>query len=370
MKPLLPWQQNIISLSVLYTILEQGRKIPLLLEGDDVFVAPILDDMNRKGLITPNTARDGQVPIGLPKVIADKQFWVVTKQGEELRGRMVAMYDQLLKFEIFAAVNQALQLTPEQSPDGIAPYDNLLDPRFIPSPASEDLRLAMLSWFAGAAQDQLQGKELDPYQIVFMQRLRKGVYNNKDFWFNLRVGSIFKEIEEVVTSAVKWQQMSGNDDESSAAMNAIYTAGMTEQIKRDGQKCTCGAFLGTYELAASKEGKTLDACPCCNASFIAQAAAPVATGGEMCPNCGGDILSWHRKCRGCGARIKRSLPAGTVREVTTVTEVEETSYYNPWGGSYVSYGYVAPAPLYVGVYYDPWDPLLSIAAFSLCCALL
>lgn len=359
---LAPWQQNITSLAIIYAALEQGRKFPMLLEGDDVFLGPILDDMNRQGLIEPSRSR---------------QEWLVTEQGDGLRARMVGMYDQLLKFEVFGTVNQALQLTEAQSPDGAAVFDDILDPRFTPSPESEDLRLAVLTWFALAAEEQLAGKQVDPYQVVFMQKLRAGHYNGQknqfksDFWFNLRLGTIYTEIQQIVDTAVKWTDMAGDVDSASAAMNAIYSAGMSEQVKRDGERCGCGCYLGMYAYYAAKDGTTLDTCPSCKGSF--NPPPPAGQAGESCPNCQHDILPRHRKCRGCGAKIDRSMAAGSVSEVTTETtyyETYTTDYYSPWGSSYMSYGYYPPAPLYYGVYYDPYDPLLAVASFGLLCALL
>jgi predicted RNA-binding Zn-ribbon protein involved in translation (DUF1610 family) len=284
------------------------------------------------------------------------------------------MYDQLLKFEIFGAVNQALSLTEEQSPDGVSVYDNLLDPRFAVTPQSEDLRLAMLEWFGDAAADPLDGKKVDLYQVVFMQRLRAGKYNGPYFWSDLRTGRVFEEIQKIVDSAVKWQQLGSTEDEASVAMNAIYTAGMTEQIKRDGDRCSCGAYLGMYVFYATKEGKTLDACPSCEGSF--NALPPAASGAveEECPNCGSTIKPRQRKCHGCRAIIDRGMTAGAVSTTTTVTE--ETTYdygydyYNPWGSSYMTYGYAPPPVLYPGVYYDPFDPIASVVAFGLLCAIL
>jgi len=353
------WQQNIADLAIIYGALEQGKKLLLILEGDDVFLGPLLDDMHRKGYVEPKSS---------------KGEWIITQQGDALRGRMVAMYDQLLKFDIFGKVNQALALTEAQSPDGIAVYDNLLDPRFTPCDQSVDLRLAMLTWYSLAAQDELGGKQVDLHQVVFMQKLRAGRYNdaktgklNADFWFDLRLGKVFQEIDQIVTTAVKWQDMADDEQGASSAMNSIYSSGMAEQIKRDGERCSCGAFIGMYAYYASKEGKTLDSCASCGGSYLPPP-APAAGAGEECPNCKHDILSWHRKCRGCGAKINRRLAPGTIQDVTTTYETE-TTYYNPWGSSYASYGYYPPAPLYYGVYYDPYLPLVSVAAFGLVCAI-
>lgn len=363
-KPLLPWQQNIASLAIMYAIKEQGKIVSTLLQGDDTFLEPVLDLMSLKGLLD----------------IGPSNTYVVTKEGEALRGKMVAMYDQLLKFELFGAINTTLDLTDDNSSvaeDGSRVlYDDQLDPRYIESPESVDLRLAMLDWFSQSAESKLDGKAVDPYQVVFMQRLRAGYYKGDDFWFKLRLGLIYTEVQQIVETATKWQDLGANVTESSNVMNAIYTAGMSEQIKRDGDRCECGAYLGMFDYYAHKEGKTLDVCPACDKSYT----APIRAEAEYCPNCNSDIQPRWRKCHGCGAKIDRSMAAGSVEEVTTSTTYTETvyvpgaygydPYYSPWGGSYMDYGYYPPAPLYAGIWYDPFDPIASVATFALCCALL
>lgn len=356
-QPLLPWKENIASLSILYAIKEQGKIVSVLLEGDDVFLEPILDSMSKKGLLD----------------ISPTNTYVVTKEGEALRGKMVAMYDQLLKFELFGAVNTTLSLTADQSPDGdggSAVFDDILDPRFTESPDSEDLRLAMLDWYSQSAEEQLKGQAVDPYQVVFMQRLRAGYYKGDDFWFKLRAGVVYLEVQKIVDTAVKWQDLGKDINESSAVMNAIYTNGMSEQIKRAGDRCECGAYLGMFDYYAHKEGKTLDVCPNCDKSYSPPQPPPGA--GESCPNCSSDIQPQWRKCHGCGAKIDRSMAAGSVEEVTTSTTYTETvydPYYSPWGGSYMSYGYyprlpsTLPSGTIRSIPLPAWQPSLWSALF-------
>ncbi len=344
MKQLAPWQENITYMAVIYSMLEQGKKLSTLLEGDDAFLDPVLDGMFRRELVSINK----------------KNEYVVTKKGEELRKSMVGMYDQLLRYEIFGSVNQTLSLTKDQGPleeDGTVLYafDDKLDPRFTDVPGtSEDLRLAMLDWLSTTMKDQLAGKQVDLHQVVFVQQLRKGKYAGSNLWFALQDGEIFKDIEDKVSSAVKWQKMSAHSVEDAASvMQTIYTLGMIEQRKRDGERCRCGAYLGMHQHYADQAGKTLDMCPCCEGSFK----DPTVEGAsQACPNCGTDIFPRQRKCKGCGAKIDRSLPAGSVNGVTTVST-------DPvWTTTYVDMGYVAPF-----VVFDPWYPYADVVAFGYVC---
>ncbi len=343
LKVMKDWQKNVTALSVIYMMLEKGKKLPLVLEGDDQFVEPILEQMHEAGLLA---------------VAKKDDEWIVTDKGRALRTQMVGMYDQMSQFEIFGAVNIERQLTSEEEApeDPGQVYDNALDPRFAEDPSSKDLRLGMIDFIGQYMAEKLEGKAIDPYAVVFMQKLADKEFDVDHLWFDLRVGALFKQVEEIVDSAYKWRDAASTEDNARAAMAAIYTAGLLEQRKREGNTCSsCGFYLAVYELKAARENQTLTECPC-GAKFV----PPAAESGEQCPNCGAVIGPRQRKCRGCGARIDRSLPEGTVSEETVVRE--EVVCSSPWGYDYDYYGYTP-----VVAYYDPWDPFVDLAAFSLLC---
>ena len=333
------WKTQATALAVIYRVLEKGEDFISIAQAGGPALEPALVEMTVNGYIDRQPNQD----------------WAVTQKGKDLRGKMVAMYDQLLKFEIFGAVDVTRALTPDEcrDDDPNAAMDNLLDPRFAESPNARDLRLAMISFVTTVMkqENRIQG-EINPYLIVFMQKLADGELAGADFWQKLGNGTFFGQIERIVDSADKWDRMGSDLQESSMIAGLVYRAGLLEQRKRNGHVCSeCGSYLAVYEDAAKEAGQTLDACPC-GASFK----APPVVNGFSCPACGSAISAKDRSCRGCGAFVDFSKPAGTVEEtITTTTE----TYYTPVWGSY--YGYTPYG------YYNPYDPFVDALALSCLC---
>jgi hypothetical protein len=348
----LPWQKEMAGLAVLYRISVVGEEIPLVTMGSDYdFIEILLSDMSSKSLLIPGKGAKGT-------------RWVVAPKGQEAIRTAIRMYDHLLKFEIFAKIDITRSLGEgEAHPDNpTQAYDNVYDPRFgdpnqKDQPGNwEDMRLAVMTFLSTASEEV---GELNPYKVVFLQKLAAGALMEKDFWFNLRLGTVFDGISAIVDSAIKWRDVAESEADAVNAMRLIYTAGMLEQRKRDGKECTnCGTPLAIYAAQAVAAGKTLDTCPNpeCQASFN----PPPKTGLE-CPNCHSDIDPSQTICA-CGARLDYSLPPGTVQnrvveEVVEETEVVWGTYYDPL---FVPYGY-----------YDPWTWSVGDAlAFGIVCAVL
>lgn len=336
------WKVQATALAVIYRILEKGDDFISIAQAGGSTLEPALVEMATNGYID-------RKPSGP---------WEVTQKGKDLRGKMVGMYDQLLKFEIFGAVDVTRALTPEESreDDPNAAMDNLLDPRFAEAPNARDLRLAMIQHITDtmAGTGQLHGT-LNPYLIVFMQKLADGELATKDFWPTLASGKFFDQIQKIVDSADKWRDLGSDLQESAEIAALVYRAGLLEARKRNGHTCSeCGSYLAVYEDAAKEAGQTLDQCPC-GASFL----PPPVPQGFACPACNATISRSDRSCRGCGAYVDFSLPAGTISD-QTITTTE--TYYTPVWGSY--YGYTPYG------YYNPYDPFVDAMALSLlCCAL-
>lgn len=334
------WKQQATALAIIYRILEKGEDLVAIAQ-QSAALEPAIRQMVDHGYLAHE-------PGGL---------WVVTQKGKDLRRQMVGMYDQLLKFEIFGAVDVTRALTPEESreDDPNSAMDNLGDPRFAESPNARDLRLAMIQFMTDAMKGagQLKGS-VDLYLVVFMQKLADGELQADGFWEKLSDGTFFGQIERIVDSADKWTSFGSSDQESSEVANLVYRAGMLEARKRGGCTCSeCGSYLALYQDAAKEAGTPFDTCPC-GASFN----PPPTTPGYQCPNCQSAISSTDRSCQGCGALIDFSQPAGTVIDETITTT---TTTYRPvtvWGGTY---GYVPYG------YYNPYDPFTNAVALSLLC---
>lgn len=357
------WKQEMLWLTIAYRMLECGDSIPLdTTDTPYAFIEEDLAELHRREFI---------------EIHDDQSSWRPTQKAETLRDRMVAMYDQVLKFEIFGDVNLAYELSSEQSEDGMHVFDHLYDPRFQAPDndadaerlGTEDMRLAMITYlgqcFSGseAAVEALGAQRadinIDPHRVVFIQRLADGRLRDENIWFDLKLGTPFQEIEEIVESAYRFTDVSDDPDEISHVMQNIYTAGMLEGRKREGYECTaCSIPLAVFEMNAKEEGGELSECPNpdCKAPFTPPE-APEGTAEYGCPNCDSTVYASESYCRGCGARLDFSRPPGTIVEETH-EEVYETEVWDGYYG-YSPYGY-----------YDPYDPYYDIAAFAVVAAVL
>jgi hypothetical protein len=334
-------------------MLECKEEIPVLTDGTYYeFIEKDLEAMASKELIKINT---------------ETALYEITDSGKSATSKLLGVYDQILKFEVFSSVSVAMVLNEDELDEENNLLPQLYDPRF-QKPASlveqkelgtEDLRIAMMDFLATEMSSDDEPLKLDPHRIVFTQMLSTGKLKDENIWFDLNLGTISNKIEEIIASAYQWKDTAEDEDGARDAMISIYTAGMLEQRKRDGQECSdCKSPLAIFEMWAKEDGKTLDDCPNpeCNCTF-----KPPPPDYE-CPVCNTGVNTGQRMCS-CGVVLDFSLPPGTVQTETT-TEVieEEEDIYDPvwsYGYDYTPYGY-----------YDPYDPFVDVMAFGLVCAVL
>ena len=345
------WQQEMLRIAILYRMEECKDRIEVVRFAPDDYavVEPELTELAANGLI----GIKGQV-------------WVVTDRGRAVLGKILEMIDHILHFEIFRGVRLTQALPPEvqQEDDSNLVQHHIYDPRFLlpgeEDPTAWDLRIAIMTFLSEQMASQLNGQVIDPYRVVFLQKLGTGQFNSKTFWFDLKLGTPFQTVEEIVNSAYQWQDVNPDDvDQAAVIMQTLYQAGMSEQRKRDGFTCSgCGIPLAMFEAVERTYGRELKSCPNpdCGCSFE----PPLPQSPELeCPNCGGGLTTRSKKCHGCGAYIDRSLAEGTV--TTETTEVTTTT----WDWS--SYGYYGYSPY---GYYDPWDPFVNAVEFGCLVAIL
>jgi hypothetical protein len=303
-------REELSGLAVIYRMLECGDRISVVPEGDHAFIDPILERMIHDDLI--------QVEDGC---------WVPTAKGVALRDRMAMVHDQLLQFEIFGAVGLDLELSADESPDGIQVFDHVYDLRFRdPSDPMErqrenvqDLRVAMVSFLREEMADVLVADKeaFDPRRLVFLRMLADGAFRG-DIWFDLRLGKPFEEIDEIVGTAYPWTALAEDREQAKSMMRAIYTAGMLERRKRACDECgKCGIPLALFEQNG-----------------------PI----PECPN------------PGCRANLKEQR---RVREEPDEETVVETVVEETWTDC------CEP-----GLWYDPFDPFLNAAEFALLCCVI
>ena len=346
------WQIAMLRLTVVYRILECDDKIPVNTKGTDYeFIEEVLDDMHNRGLLD---------------ISIDDQFYVATDKATELRSKLVEAYDHQLKFEIFGDVNVAQDLPDDIVDEEGGVLDHAYDPRFkVPATpvdrerlGTTDMRIAMMQWLSELAEEEDEAEKaeaVDPLIIVFMQWLCDGKLKADDIWFDLKIGTFFKEVQEIVEGSYKWEDTAEKEDEAWDLMELIYKAGILEQRKRDGFECSaCGIPLGVFEMNKKLDDEELTHCPNpeCGASY-----EPPAPPLYECPKCDTEIQKGQQSCSGCGSEIDFNLPEGTVsQETETVTE-ETTEYEEAWGCGYGYYGYSPYG------YYNPYDPMIDALVF-------
>lgn len=352
------WKQEMLWLTVTYRMLECGDSIPLDTAGTGyAFVEDDLRAMHNKGIID----------IG-----EGNEFWRPTEKAQELRKKMLAMYDQALKFEVFGTVNLAIELDDDNSDDGDTIYDDLYDPRFAepetPEQAeewgTEDMRLAVIQWLSRTLADSDKGREqgitpVDPHRIVYFQFLADGRFKDENVWFDLKLGQPFAEIDEIVESAYTYTDVSDDPGEIDSIMSDVYAAGMIEERKRGGRECPgCGIPLAAFELHTREdEGEPLVLCP--NPECGHDLTPPPPEDEWQCPSCQTPCNRSQQFCFECGARLDWTLPAGTVH-----TESEVTHEWDDDSGEYVWGGYYGYQPY---GWYDPYDPYYDMVAFGALC---
>ncbi|MFN3198393.1 MAG: hypothetical protein ACE366_08260 [Bradymonadia bacterium] len=352
------WQREMIYMTVIYRLMERGEKLHIVDIGEGhQHIEKELTEMLAKDLLQH-----------------EGEHWAPTEKGREFRDKMVAMYDQVLHFEVFAHVDLTRQLSEEEGErdeEGLIlhVFDHIHDPRFEPSPNAADMRLAMLTFLSErmVSEGLIQG-QIDPYRIVFLQKLADGELKSDDFWLMMRTGKFFREVQEIADSQYRWTDVSDDEEEAAWVMENIYTAGMLEQRKRDGYHCSkCDSPLAIFEAHAKADGEAFDHCFHCGADF-SPPPPPPNTAEFECPNCGGDVHSGQHRCTSCGALLDFSLPEGTVHQNTVKETTYETETYGGWGhGGYDYYGGYGYQP--VG-YYDPWNPFVAAVGFGVLCAVI
>lgn len=318
-------EQEMIIASILYLMSETGKKIPLtteLLLDDEAtqeekvdlsFLEDVMKDLFSKELVE----------------ISGTEY-VITEKGRERLLTLVEMWDHALQFEIFGGVLLTRELKDDEcSDDPFFPLDHIYDPRFLGpdevNEEAEDLRIAMISFIMEQAEEE-EVENFDPRRLVFLQKLIDGEFRSKSFFFDLLLGKFFKEVNDIVESQYKWQDIAETEEEATEVMKNLYEAGMLEQRKRDGNECSeCGIPLGVFEFLKLRDGEELNQCPN--------------------PDCLADYRPQEI----------------TVMETETIPEHVEVFEEPIWTEEYYDYEPYG--------YYDPYNPFDDMAFLCLCSVL-
>lgn len=180
-------KKQFASLYVLDLIINDKVKIPLLLEGNNCDLEPVLEYLLMKQYCT----------------VENKKCYTATEKGYEVLRRFMKRYSEFLKiFDIYCAVDLE---------DGCFAFEEYFDfsdeikwKNYLEDERWEDLRIAVAIY-----------KKLDPVEIVFMSFLKEKQFGDRgEGWqFDLLLGSIWDEILAVCNSALTAGDLGYSDDD-------------------------------------------------------------------------------------------------------------------------------------------------------------
>ncbi|HCC23115.1 TPA: hypothetical protein DF272_02965 [Candidatus Falkowbacteria bacterium] len=385
----LDWRQKLRIITLLYYMEERGLRIPVLIEDEDLrFMEADIGEMHVHGFINVRNAESPEPEAEKPRLSwfkkktptprdPDPLFYEVTDAGRELIGKLLGAFDASLHFNMFWQVALAAQVHVDMLKDDGSfqvldhvydtwrfPADEILDSREREELGVEDLRLAMMSWFAHKTSSKLPA-DFDPRVVVFVQKLADGKFDTEQFWFDLQLGTFFDEIDRIVDTSYKWTDLGNSDEESDSIAATIYASGMLEHARREGTECEhCEAALAVLLMNAGVDH--FENCPICGKrlNWEQVETGPEETYGE-CPKCHSRIPNGSSNCPGCGAEVNYSLEEGTVNTHTDTETYEDDSNdaYDP----FYNYGYYGYEPY---GYYYPYDPFYDALAFAVVCDVL
>ena len=147
-----------------------------LAETDDEGLEPLLRFMEERGTLT----------------IGDDNYYQPTKKGREVYQHLVEQLEAyVVHFDIYAYVDLVEGVFGE-------PGTDLLE-----SNQWSDLRVAVAEY-----------KGIDPYRVVFLALLSaERFYENKDWKFDLSMGTLFDEMEKIVQEQLCVEDLSYKDDD-------------------------------------------------------------------------------------------------------------------------------------------------------------
>lgn len=213
------------SLALLWLMIQDRTSFSVTMdefEGEE-YLEPYLIWLLSKGYIQEAKAKDESIR------------YIASEKGRKVIENYVAKYREYLRdFDIFCAVDLAngkfaytsINDYDFDDPDQSEAWDVFCnDKRF------EDMTIAVTLF-----------KGLDPIEIQFIKSMNEGsFFKEEDQYWNLSVGTAFKEIEAIVNSNLKPADLSDDEAESKTIMEKLIRAGL-EEAKR----------LRAEELAAEK----------------------------------------------------------------------------------------------------------------------
>jgi len=185
-------KKQFASIYLLNFMINTPKSIPVMLDGNDADLEPVLEYLMMKELIE----------------IKNDDKYVPTENGREALVKFSKKYHDFLRnFDVYCAVDLqegffAFEDIIEYSDDPKGWNEYLIDDKW------EDLRITVAEY-----------KKLDPVEIVFMSFLNEGNFGrNEEGWqFDLLLGNVWDEIIDICNSALKIDDLGFEDDEGAVS---------------------------------------------------------------------------------------------------------------------------------------------------------
>lgn len=174
-------KQQFAGLLLLDRLTSEGTRIhSSFLEKGEKHLEPYLDLLEDKGLVD----RD------------EEYYYRTTEKGKELYQKLIQQrLSYVIHFDIYAHVDLNEGRFADKTRD------------FLGGEQWEDLRVAVAEF-----------KGIDPYQMVFLAMVSdETFFETHDWKFDLAMGTLFKEMEDIVLSQIREEELEYEDEEGSVS---------------------------------------------------------------------------------------------------------------------------------------------------------
>lgn len=196
---------------ILYQMQTKGYVPQLTLSEKETMIEPLLVGMLAEDLIK----------------IVDDSYYEMTEKGTETAERLLLRQAEFRQmFEIFAYVDLtkgefAYSKVYDMSEEAWTAYTN--DERW------EDLRLAVMDY-----------KKMDIDEALFLYMLDLDQLQKDDWYWELILGTVWNEVEEMKSGLLKWQSLGDTEEESRDTIEDIITQGCSiavDLLNRAEEEC-------------------------------------------------------------------------------------------------------------------------------------
>jgi len=198
--------------------MEENRHCRLniaLAETNDAGLESLLNFMERRGTLT----------------VGEDNFYKVTDRGHEVYQDLVKQLEAYVThFEVYAYVDLELGIFGDQETD------------LLEGDKWSDLRVTVA-----------EHKGIDPYRVVFLAMLSADIfYDNPDWKFDLSMGTLFQEMEQIVQEQLHVDDLGYSDNEGTVSGEEVI-----QEIIQQGSKLVAKRKSSEQEIKGRKQAKEI-----------------------------------------------------------------------------------------------------------------